>query len=642
MRIKAIVATALLFALGLTACEKAESAVGANAQFKGTEVPFTEFADNGEYYKLYANDNANQFALKKDEGEQIVLPSGYIPLQIVTAAKHQLVFAKEMFGQSVVLFEHKGDKFLSIELPSRFDEFLFRSAAWVENQMEASLYVVLYNTTSCTHQLYRMHLTKQEQFVLDDAFSCDLNFGANEIDENVQMIVTKPQPSYNGNRALLILGSEAYYCYQSWVPYTIARRTYGTEGVLSEIFDDGANQYFMYLQEERTVAVLCNANNAEDISSVRTYNGELAMIERRTEEKPQIVTVSSNADKIALLRKDLSHLPCSGVGELGSNNYEGRLPWSSVYYWNGLIDFMLPQFDEFLAIPGFEKFRFEIKARLDLEMKVLNQLLSSEIGLASKRYVVNRKLHLSVLHSQRILETVDRYRKYVESPVEVLGYDLLWERARTMKNTEEILVTATKGDRNGVAEGSQYFLTNEDLILDHVAAPYNYLSGWVSATCQKQQFYNDVVPGELTLAKDLISILLHDPQFLDKDEKAEWPYFFGEAYDGWDAPGEHKNVPYYVGDKHIADISYRSMDAKAIIYAMTVIPELRDDSVLNYLRQCVQNGSLYPFVNEAFIACGLPIAEIDPSALADNARVYHLWNTQVAAWSFYYTTKGER
>ena len=53
---------------------------------------------------------------------------------------------------------------------------------------------------------------------------------------------------------------------------------------------------------------------------------------------PKLKKVTTIQEKLMVLEKQLCGLSCGGINELGCNNYEGRIPWSAVYYWNGLID----------------------------------------------------------------------------------------------------------------------------------------------------------------------------------------------------------------------------------------------------------------------------------------------------------------
>src|SRR4029079_16656760 len=71
---------------------------------------------------------------------------------------------------------------------------------------------------------------------------------------------------------------------------------------------------------------------------------------------------------LEVLRKDLEHNPLSGVMELGSNNYEGRIPWSQVYYLNGLLDLIALSLTDSRSARLFQPLIAAAKRRLDLEM----------------------------------------------------------------------------------------------------------------------------------------------------------------------------------------------------------------------------------------------------------------------------------
>lgn len=598
--------------------------------FKGRIIPFTSLKAEEVAYEVMVDEKAERFALAVGGKPEILLPSGYIPLQIVNVGENGIfLFAREMFEKSMALFRIQDDKIQNMDLPREFNDFLFRSAVWYDNRIESSLYFVAYNVVSFKHELYRVNIS--EGGVFDTAFRVDLDFGANEIDENIKMIVSKPSINDNGNGQLLIFGSEVYYRVISGGPCSIDK--FPLEGILYQILDNEEGQYYFCSQENNTVFVLRNINDPSDVCAERCEAGEFYMIDE-TGSIPKLKKVTTIQEKLMVLEKQLCGLSCGGINELGCNNYEGRIPWSAVYYWNGLIDLLMPEFDKFLATKDFVTFREKVNIRLNIEMQVFDKLLASEKGLTCRRYSVNRIDTLSVLHGARILEVYERYLKYASEPIRLKMYDKLYQLAYDFEGTEELLVMAADNDPNGVNEGEPYFLTGSNLVCDNVAAPYNYMSGWISATCVRELFHKGVKKNEYELACNLIQHLLSDPAFLDFDEEGEWPYFYGEAYKGWEETGDHQWYAVFEGQTYTAGISYRSMDAKAIIYAMTMEPKLRNEKVIQYLKECTETGKLLPFVNEALIECGIDEAEIGDDVLSQYMRIHYGWEVQNAVWAF--------
>ena len=245
---------------------------------------------------------------------------------------------------------------------------------------------------------------------------------------------------------------------------------------------------------------------------------------------------------------------------------------------------------------------------------------------------MNREEHLSGLHYARVMQVFNRYNYYVEKDTTV--YSKLYERAVKYIGTVEKVKVAEMNDINGVKEGNQYLMTGQGALFNECVAPYNYMSAYVENVFQDALLGDKVEIEYKERAKDFISILLEDERFLDFDSEYDWSYFYGETYNGWEMD-ESKTIPYFEGQTYMADISYRSMDAMAIIYAFRMEPELYNEEILDYLRTGVEKGKLFPFVNEAFIECGYPEARISMNMEKKWLRVHHSWNIQNTVWTYY-------
>lgn len=610
------------------------------------EIPFTSFFDGETYYTLNANEKANEFTLQQLETDELIrMEPGYIPLKIITVGKNRwLIFARGMFEEATTLWMFEKNELKRIELPAYMEAFIFRDAAFFEDRLESRAYIVLYNVVSCTNQLYRLNMQGGDVEV-DEAFCNDLDFGANGIDKNVSMIITPSCETAYGNRSLLILGGEAFYRYTTWVPYTLTRYKYDEDDeVLVQVRNNGkdAESYFLTMSKNATVAKLFTCNSPwSAVDSQRFDENEAATIAEICGETV-IQPVNTLEERIRLIKADLNALPCSGVGDLGSNNAEGRIPWSAVYYWNGLIDFLTPEFDNLAHSEMLMEFQGEIEKRLMLEMKVLDQLLESPHGLISNRYGKNRLDHLCELHSARVAETVMRYEHYVQNPYRLQNKQVLREGMDLEKreNSLTYLVRATKDDQNGVPAGKRYLRCTDLLVVDGVAAPYNYMTGWVSSICIEENFGEKIGKEQQEIARDFISILLSAPDFLDYDENCEWPYYFGAAYHGF-APEDQiaTNISFWPGQTYTADISYRYMDSKAIISMMCQFPDLWNERVINYLSDGIKNGSLWPSVNEILVDYDRSIMEPEARTLPKYSRVRYSYFMQNAAWSFLFLSK---
>lgn len=454
------------------------------------------------------------------------------------------------------------------------------------------------------------------------------------------MVVTLPNDAAYGNRSLLIFGEKAFYRYTNWVPYTLTRYPYTVEDeVLVQVIDRGkdAESYYLTMSENMTVAKLFACTDPwTALDAQRFYHQEAAKI-AEVDGRMAIYAIEGADERLRLLQSDLAALPCGGVGDLGSNNAEGRLPWSAVYYWNGLIDFLTPEYDGAANSEELTGFRAKIEERMDIEMRVLDQLLASPRGLTSNRYGRERIDHLCDLHSSRIFEAYQRYEHYAANPYLLQNQDILIElmSLEKLENSADYLVTARRDDPNGLPEGRHYLRCTDILMTDGVAAPYNYMSGWVSSVCVAEHFGQEIRDEQDLIVRDFMSILLENPEFLDMDEGAAWPYFWGLAYNGYSRDeSSSSNISFWPGQKYTADISYRYMDAKAILSMMYQYPDTADREIIDYLRSGIESGVLWPSVNEVFADYGYAPAVPEKDTLLQYCRVRYSYSMQNAAWAW--------
>lgn len=610
-------------------------------------VPFTCFFDGSDSYELLTNSTASEFWLQNDHSQKTIdMEPGHIPLKILAIGEeHYLIFSREMFDKGVCLWEWKNNIMKRLPLPEHMEKFIFRDAAFFEDRLEKRIYFVLYNVVSCCNQLYRIEMM-DDSLSLDEAFCNDLDFGSNAIDENVSMIVTAPNKESYGNRSLLILGGEAFYRYTNWAPYTLARYRYGAEDeFLVEVDNRGKDResFFLTMSEDATVAKLYQCSSPWSVVDTQRFeHGEAAVI-GQIDEKAAIVPVNCLEDRVAMLVKDLTSLPCCGVGDMGSNNAEGRIPWSSVYFWNGLTDLLMPEFDLFAATDKFVQLRQQIEDRLYIEMSVLDQLLASSQNMRSNRYSRERIEHLCNLHHARVYEAYNRYAHYGSNPYNLQHCAVLIDEMRLEKheNSLDYLTIAQAEDPNGLPEKTYYLRCSNLLMTDGAAAPYNYMSGWVSSVCIAEHCgQTEVLENQDAIVQSFMSILLNSPEFADMDKDSLWPYFFGAAYHGYNAEdGISNNILFWPGQTYTADISYRYMDAKAIISMMYQYPDTMNQEVIDYLFHGIENGSLWPSVNEVLADFDAQIAIPQKSSLPRYSRARYSYQLQNAVWALLFLTQ---
>lgn len=600
-----------------------------NDHMEFEEIPFTRFQDGDDIYTLDVDTEHMTFRLNGKEN--IIFPAQFLPLKVITIDEKKYIFCKKLFDEATCLLELSTEGFAQIDLPDKFKEFIFRDAVFYNDRLESSLFFVVYNTEVSTNQLYKFEVSKENGLEYKDEFCIDLNLGDNNVDENVRMVVSNPSKDFSGNKGLFILGTQYYYTYQTWIPYTLNYYPYDYNARLIEVYDEKTKHMFLTQSSDASMMFLYDMddkNNTKTMDITDTF--VTATINENT---GNIESVSDPKDLIKILEKDITSMQCSGIMEMGSNNLEGRVPWAQVYYLNGLTDFLMPEFTEKIQVPGYSAFQDRVRQRLKIEMDILEQLVHSKKSLVSKRYNLNRELHDCALHYDRVMQLFCRYYRVIGKKYN--GFDKMIQKGLDYEGTVEKVLIAEQGNADGVTQGNEYLIQDEGGIFEKTVAPYNYMSAYVSNVCVAEQNGYQIPRKYIKRAENFISILLSSDNYLDYDTECLWPYYYGMPYVGWE-DRENNTIPYFNGQTYDAHISYRSMDAVAIIYASKVIPQLYDEKNIEYLKEGVENGKLYPFVNEALIESGYSEALIPFENYKEWIRPHHDWNIQNTAWAYYF------
>lgn len=591
-------------------------------------IPFTgEVKSGGSVYGLaYAGDIMSpylddvSFGLVRDD-RYFPLPADCLPQKIVPDTHGRIyVFAKKLFNDNIRLFELVEGSYTEIPLRKGMEDYIFSDACYFEDGPEKSLYFTVFNTHGNLYQVYRLK-NEDGTLVFDGAFSRDLpSIGG--IDDRVTMINTGSLDRFYGRRGLMIMGKNVLYGHYLWDTADWTAWNIPGGSVITEINTDASAMpvYLTYQSEDSTYS-LCQLDGAV-IESIGARPNEIFTIDVSHDSAGaplcKLRSITGKADYVANLRAQLERSTLSRLQDTGATMQEGRAPWVQAYYLNALLDLQTPAFDALADIPGFTQLRQEALQRLQLELCLMDQMLSEEGALVSYRYTVNRQPGVFALHIQRILQLWDRYNHYCP-PMEFVNRDKLYTIAKTFDGTVEQLRFASPGDPD-LDEGAPYFLMGEPMLTSGSIVPYNYMSTWAASMLQRQIFTGDVDKQTLAVAADLLGILPMDPSFADYDEEHLWPYWvwFSDMYTGWTYDAT-RNMPINKGEKYNASMTYRTIDAEALLLRMRVCPEAFDQALLDYLRAGIANGSLHPCLNSALQASGL---DIQPVLATDTLREY--------------------
>jgi hypothetical protein len=238
----------------------------------------------------------------------------------------------------------------------------------------------------------------------------------------------------------------------------------------------------------------------------------------------------------------------------GETNTEGRIAWSGFYYWNALSLLSLLDNDYF--------FRRAIKKRVSLEIEyAFSDQLELEKWMLSKRYSLNRKPMLFMMHLGRAMTVMENIKKRI-------GYNA----SRVFEGLEFLLNHAEFNEiffekrklndplywgENNFNSGWFYFKKNIDFWADGLPVPFNF----VSAICTEDH-HSEILEKQCDS-----SIKYHEAEVLGfAGEK--WRYWPGKmANDGYaEIDNVSTNTPSWDGNKNrVAHDSYLSMDAVALL-----------------------------------------------------------------------------
>jgi hypothetical protein len=335
-----------------------------------------------------------------------------------------------------------------------------------------------------------------------------------------------------------------------------------------------------------------------------------------------------------LLVHDLERCQQAGWLEFGTNNDEGRIPWSQIYYLNGYLDLLYLSRRDEAMFHLLEPLLADIRRRLDMEMALLDWHWRNG-RYKTKAFTVDRSPALFAVQTARLLLLMNRYLREVPRPIELPGYADLRRSVYRLEDHIEML-SASGEPARWIPEGTAHLRwpRGSKFSFDGVAVPYNHQNEWAYSVLVTSKG-NGAADAPVGAAMDIIRHFLaniaptgHLP------ETGEWNYWWGTAYDGWsETDGVSVNRASYAGDKIKAWISFRSIDAMALLSGSERLDPPRRYRLIESVLTLVHTGKLYPFVSYELFERGY-----EPSisiAVADEyIRVTSPWELQNAAWAF--------
>ncbi|MEL7548345.1 hypothetical protein AAGV37_00625 [Pseudomonas protegens] len=366
---------------------------------------------------------------------------------------------------------------------------------------------------------------------------------------------------------------------------------------------------------------------AEGIPWKLDYSSDGAITVRRAQSRDEIVE---------MYLWDIRRGQQSGVLEFGVNNIEGRIPWSQIYYLNGLMDVLLLSEVNQNAQNIFGNHLGDVVSRISLEIHSLDDLLDTEQGFYTKAFTHDRSMALFAVQTSRLLLLFDRYsEEFPSSP--------------QLKNIEKLrrMVTSLEGHIDQVAHegedaawmkpGSAHLRWPKcsAFYFDGMAVPFNHQNEWAYSLFNAARFRGESTGSSgLSDQRDIIQFFmrrLSDDGGFPATE--DWYYWYGHAYDGWTREeGRSCNTPSYPGDHGLAWISFRTIDFMSVMSALDFVKELKTERFLESAVDAVKYGDVYPFASRSLLAVG-KIPQIQLPVLERYYRATAPWELANSPWA---------
>lgn len=291
-----------------------------------------------------------------------------------------------------------------------------------------------------------------------------------------------------------------------------------------------------------------------------------------------------------------------GLLFFGASNREGRIPWSQYYYLTAFTSILSGRADFIAREDDWNTLRKRTCREIELIAARGQDGLS---GYQSNRYSLYRASLLFALHLGRIGSLLSEYksigcttdgRQLVERVSEEVRKELI-AMEKTVEEPWKI------HDPNLGEINSFRYRKGVAFWADGANVPYNYISAIAQGSIDLSwQEVPDVTL--MTRFRGTFDFFVQDSKLL---EVSTWPYWWGLGYDGWSSVDAISlNSPAYTGTKKNADISYRVMDANALLTYSQIDKSRRITNAVHQIRKLIAAGKLPPEVNDRLVRVAAP------------------------------------
>ena len=561
-----------------------------------------------------------------------VLPPGWVPMKTFALSPGTLlVLGRYMFSDllSFVRVNGSDGSVQTRSFPAEMERHVFRNAI----QHEKNIYIVLFDPLADAHFLRRWSMDASLSPVVDAGFHVPLAAPATSFHLDFKCLIEKTETSlWIGGKNLAVE-----------IPFSAPEQP----------------RFVSFASNQRLVELLANETNAvalfrtdglraTDTSSAPFACWDLIRHQRVDWASELFIPfqgelqngclsfrwVSTLADFQKVLLHDLRTSESSGTLYFGCSNDQGRVAWAQIDYLNAMLDLVV--YSSLLPSTRFldPEFRSQLRLRLDLEVLVLDQLLAPDApGLVSRRYTLGRETPATFAgHSGLVLRFLNRYQALLPDPVPLSNFASFSSAVFDVAGQIETL-QFTGAETAWAAPGFAFlqYPYGAPVTFDGIPGPYNLQNAWAEGVLTTAH-----APVEKKATAIQVISLFNESELTNKPAgDYAWPYWYGPAREGWDANSTTSlNTPDYPGHKGLAGISYKTLDACAVMaMAANAEPGLIASETLDYLGSALSAGELNLCTMENFIRLSR-IPEVSPRVLLRDSRVDGAYTFPNTAWSY--------
>lgn len=320
------------------------------------------------------------------------------------------------------------------------------------------------------------------------------------------------------------------------------------------------NQFIteMIISDDQIVAILKNPK--ADSFSLASYNNNSLEFSKfhndclipfnlqLSNEKASFKCISQEANQeyIELLNNELKKLVKIQKRNKSVTNNDGRIVWEQSDYLPGVVKILA---NEHVFNKIESSVRNETEKLTSEEVNNLLKLSENHDFLKSKRYSISGTGEYFAIHNFTYLKLIHELsieNKIPDKTAEFLGsFNSTIEELKYMNFSDEFIPVV-------------FFKKNSSFWADGINTPYNF-----SSSIALGLLYRNKNTSDIQLAENLLKPLLKNEFPI---QHLGWHYWWGIGKRGWQESDTYsKNTKSYSGNDSIANISYLSIDAEAIL-----------------------------------------------------------------------------